>query len=72
MNIINTIDMLKDNNNWSQYRLSREADLPYSTINSWYSKGAEPTLYSLDRICHAFNISMSQLFFYDESINSAE
>ncbi len=36
--------------------------LPQSTISSWYRKGMIPTIPSLEKICPAFGITLSQLF----------
>lgn len=47
---------------WTDYALSERADIPQSTISSWFSKGAVPTVPTLCRICGAFGITLSQLF----------
>lgn len=50
---------------WSEYRLAEESGVPQSTISAWYSKGAMPSLPSLQKICDAFDITMSELFAVD-------
>ena len=62
MTIKNKITFLRNQNNWSMYRLSKEADIPLSTISSWYNTDVMPSLYSLVSISKAFSISMSELF----------
>ncbi|MBR2489957.1 MAG: helix-turn-helix transcriptional regulator [Ruminiclostridium sp.] len=47
---------------WTEYHLAEMADLPQSTISSWYRKNAMPSLSSLKKICKAFGITLSQLF----------
>ncbi len=47
---------------WSEYQLAENADLPQSTISSWYRKNMVPTIPSLEKICKAFGITLSQLF----------
>ena len=47
---------------WSEYQLAEESGLPQSTISSWYRKNMMPSLQSLEKICIAFGISLSQLF----------
>ena len=52
----------KDERGWSEYRLAEQSGLPQSTISSWYSKNASPTVASLEKICNAFGITLTQLF----------
>ena len=47
---------------WSEYQLAERSDLPQSTISSWYRKDIVPTVPSLEKICDAFGITLSQLF----------
>ena len=47
---------------WTEYQLSEHSGLPQSTISSWYQKNMVPTIPSLEKICNAFNITLSQLF----------
>ena len=41
--------------NWTKYKLARESKISNSAINV-------PTIYNLEKICSAFNISLSQFF----------
>lgn len=47
---------------WSDYQFSEIADIPQTTISSWYCKGSIPTIPTLKRVCKAFGITLSQLF----------
>ncbi len=47
---------------WTEYQLAERSGLPQSTISSWYRKNMIPSIPSLERICHAFGITLSQLF----------
>ena len=47
---------------WTEYQLAERSGLPQSTISSWYRKNMIPTIPSLEKICHAFGITLSQLF----------
>lgn len=51
---------------WSEYQLSEKSGLTQSTISSWYRKNMIPSIPSLEKICNAFDITLSQ-FFADES-----
>lgn len=48
--------------NWSLYKLAREADIPYSSLNSLFQKNNYPTITTVEKICSGFHISMSQFF----------
>ena len=50
---------------WSEYQLAERSGLPQSTISSWYRKDIIPTVPSLEKICDAFGITLSQLFVTD-------
>lgn len=47
---------------WSEYQLAEQSNLPQSTISSWYRKQMTPSVPSLEKICDAFGITLSQLF----------
>lgn len=47
---------------WTEYQLAERSGLPQSTISSWYRKNMIPTIPSLEKICQAFGITLSQLF----------
>lgn len=55
---------------WTEYQLAERSGLPQSTISSWYRKNMIPTLPSLEKICNAFGITLSQLFAEGESLVS--
>ena len=62
MNVLDKILDLRTERGWSEYRLSVESDIPQTTISSWYRKGICPTISSLEKICKAYNITLSQFF----------
>ena len=66
MDILEKITKLRLENNWSEYELAERADLPQSTISSWYRKKLIPSIPSLERICDAFGITLSQFFLCDD------
>jgi len=65
MNILDKISKLREKKGWTEYRLAEESKLPQSTISSWYSKNMTPSVASIEKICMAFGITLSQ-FFADE------
>lgn len=62
MDVLQRIRELQNQRNWSEYQMSKAAGLPQSTVSSWYSKGMQPSLSSLEKICSGFGITPSQFF----------
>ncbi len=60
--ILGTITQYRIDRGWTEYQLSERSGLPQSTISSWYRKNLIPTIPSLEKICYAFGITLSQLF----------
>lgn len=60
--ILAVITRCREARGWTEYELAERAGLPQSTISSWYSKKVVPTLPSLEKVCNAFGITLSQLF----------
>ncbi|MBE5774580.1 MAG: helix-turn-helix transcriptional regulator [Clostridiales bacterium] len=60
--ILTTITTYREQRGWTEYQLAEESGLPQSTISSWYRKKMIPTVPSLEKICTAFGITLSQLF----------
>ena len=60
--ILAVITAYRQERGWTEYELSERAGLPQSTISSWYRKNMMPTVPSLEKICAAFGITLSQLF----------
>lgn len=59
---LKTILKYRESRGWSEYQLAEHSGLPQSTISSWYRKSASPSIGSLEKICAAFGITLSQLF----------
>lgn len=65
--ILSTIAAYRQARGWTEYQLSERSGLPQSTISSWYRKNMVPTVPSLEKICDAFGITLSQLFAGDDT-----
>ena len=59
---LSTIVKYREARGWTEYQLAERSGLPQSTISSWYRRNMKPTIYSLEKICDAFGITLSQLF----------
>jgi transcriptional regulator with XRE-family HTH domain len=62
MNVLDRIVELRTAKGWSEYQLAEESGMTQSTISSWYRRHMMPSVPSLERICDAFDISLSQFF----------
>lgn len=62
MNVIERIEKLRIERNWSKYKLAEEAMLTYSTLSAIYVRETPPKIEILELICKAFGISLAQFF----------
>ncbi len=62
MTVLDRILELRMERGWSEYKLSEESGIAQTTISSWFRKNICPSVPSLEKICSAYNISMSQFF----------
>lgn len=67
MDVLEKITTLRKAHNWSEYQLAERSGLTQSTISSWYRKNMMPSIPSLERICDAFGIPLSQFFLEADS-----
>ena len=68
--ILAAITQYRQARGWTEYQLAERSGLPQSTISSWYRKNMIPTVPSLEKICNAFGITLSQLFAEEDSVVS--
>lgn len=65
--VLDRISRYRDQKGWSEYQLATKSGLTQSTISSWYRKDLLPSISSLEKICTAFGITLSQFFSESES-----
>lgn len=65
MDVIKRISDLTKERGWSTYRLAYESGLSSSTIANIYRRNTIPSLVTLESICTAFGITLSQFFAED-------
>lgn len=68
MDIIKRIEELKTERKWTDYELAQQAMITQSTIASMKARKSPPKLDTLQLICSAFGITLSQFFLEDEKI----
>ena len=62
MDVIKRIDDLMKERQWSDYKLAIESGLSSSTIANIHRRNTVPSISTLESICSAFGITLSQLF----------
>lgn len=67
MNVLERIRNLRIERGWSEYLLAEKSGLTQSTISAWFRTNTLPTIPSLEKICSAFNISLSQFFMENDN-----
>ena len=65
MDILERIIKLKNDRNWSTYKLAEESGITQSTLANMFSRKTMPSIQTLTAICNAFNITLSD--FFDET-----
>lgn len=66
IDVLDRITLYRKQKNWTEYQLAEHSGLTQSTISSWYRKDMLPTIPSLEKICAAFGITLSQFFSSEE------
>lgn len=65
MDVIKRIDALMKERNWTNYKLSIESGLSTSTLANIHRRNTTPSIATLESICSAFGITLSQFFTED-------
>ena len=66
INITERITALRLERKWSEYQLAEKSGITQSTISSWSRQNAVPSIQNLEKICNAFQITLSQFFLEDD------
>lgn len=62
MDIIAKLRRLMEQKGWTEYRLAKEAGLSQSTIANIFHRQTLPSIPTLQMLCQAFGITLSQFF----------
>lgn len=60
--VVERIKQICNQKGISFYRLSQDSGIPYSTLTNSLNQGTVPSIYTLERICSALDITLSQFF----------
>jgi len=62
MNVLEKIKKMQNDRGWSTYKLAYEAGLTQSTLSNMFTRNTCPTIDTLEMICNAFGITLSEFF----------
>ena len=68
MDILSKIKVLQGERGWTDYKLAQKSNMPMATLNSLFTRNSPPKLETLQCICNAFGLTLSQFFLEDEKI----
>ena len=68
MNATNRIKELLEIRGWTINHLAQVANIPQSTLSGMFNRNNSPSLSTLESICKAFEITMSEFFAEDRSL----
>lgn len=72
IDVLKRINELKDERNWTNYKLAIKSNLPQTTVSNLFNRGYEPTISTLESICNGFGITMSEFFNEDFNVDTLE
>ena len=67
-NVLDEIIRLRLKRGWTEYELAKHAEIPQSTISTWYRKKSTPTINNLYKICNGLGITLAAFFAEDEDL----
>ena len=65
MNVLKKINRMRLERRWSIYRLSIESGIPQSTLTNMFNRETLPSIATLEMLCGAFGVTMSEFFSED-------
>lgn len=72
MDIQKKIKEMMADRGWTNYRLCKESGLSASTVANMFNRNNSPTLPTLDALCRALGITLSQFFAEDNVVSLTE
>lgn len=57
---------------WTEYMLAKKSGVTQSTISSWYRMNMQPSIVTLERVCDAFGMTLSEFFLDDDKSKISE
>lgn len=68
MDVLEKISCLMQQKGWTLNQLAKYSSVPQSTLSGLYQRNNCPTIPTLEKICNAFNITLSEFFATSEDV----
>lgn len=68
MDVLQRLQQLSKERNWSSYMIAKNCDMPQSTINNIFLRNTTPSIPTLEIICKGFGITLAQFFAEGEMV----
>ena len=62
MDILEKLKLLRDERNWSNYKLAQMSGVSHATIRNMFKRNTLPGVINLEALCKGFGISLSLFF----------
>lgn len=72
MNTLDRIKELVEERGWSMYKLSKASGVSQSTLSNMFNRNNDPSISTLEEICHGLGITLSQFFANDDDLVSLD
>ncbi|MCL1852548.1 MAG: helix-turn-helix transcriptional regulator [Peptococcaceae bacterium] len=69
MDIQERLRSLMAERHWTEYRLVKESGLPASTVANIFRRNTTPSIITLETLCDAFGLTLSQFFSQDNALS---
>ena len=69
MDVLRKINKMRLDREWSVYKLSVESGISQSTLTNMFNRETLPSITTLECICNAFGITMSDFFKENSELN---
>ena len=69
MDTLERINQLMEERGWSKYKLAQQSGISLSSVSNMFRRGHTPTVATIETICQAFGITMSQFFEIGADVN---
>ncbi|MBB5264162.1 transcriptional regulator with XRE-family HTH domain [Catenibacillus scindens] len=69
MNVVECIEMLRNEKNMSWYKLAQKSGISQSTLSNLINRGNSPSIDTLGKICNGLGISLSEFFAIMEGLS---
>ena len=72
MDVFMRLKSIMEERGWSEYKLAKNSNLPISTVSNIFNRNTIPSIPTLEIICDAFGITLSQFFAEGDFVSLTE